>query len=42
MPNLPTTELPTPSSEIAALAAVEIAARTGVNHHDIALTLGSG
>ena len=28
--------------EIAALAAAEIAARTGVNHHDIALTLGSG
>ena len=28
--------------EIAALAAAEIAERTGVNHHDIALTLGSG
>ena len=28
--------------EIAALAAAEIAARTGVEHHDIALTLGSG
>ncbi|MBC7403048.1 MAG: purine-nucleoside phosphorylase [Microbacteriaceae bacterium] len=28
--------------EIAALAAAEIAARTGVDHHDIALTLGSG
>jgi len=28
--------------EIAALAAAEIAAHTGVDHHDIALTLGSG
>ncbi len=28
--------------EIAALAAAEITARTGVKHHDIALTLGSG
>ena len=28
--------------EIAASAAAEIASRTGVNHHDIALTLGSG
>ena len=28
--------------EIAALAAAEIAERTGVDHHDIALTLGSG
>ena len=28
--------------EIAALAAAEIAARTGVEHHEIALTLGSG
>ncbi|MHB1172439.1 MAG: purine-nucleoside phosphorylase [Lacisediminihabitans sp.] len=28
--------------EIAALAATEIAAKTGVEHHDIALTLGSG
>jgi len=41
MPN-PLDDIAADPFEIAALAAAEIAERTGVNRHDIALTLGSG
>ncbi len=41
MPN-PLDDIAADPFEIAAIAAAEIAERTGVNRHDIALTLGSG
>ena len=42
MPDLSLDDLETPPTAVAQLAAAEIARRTGVERHDIALTLGSG